>query len=190
MKKLMILSAVAAMAMGAQAVAIVEIRTGVPTAPEITNATIKNYDCFLFSDTALSKAMGETPDKSLDGVNAIAQYLSANFADNYATQLEKGYTMVRDSETGHLDFRNQNDQMLSRFGVVVYNPVDGTKEGVDNISYFRVFQFGGKSTINDANNTGYWSTGWTSTSAVPEPTSGLLLLLGVAGLALRRKQRC
>lgn len=28
--------------------------------------------------------------------------------------------------------------------------------------------------------------GW---SAVPEPTSGLLLLLGVAGLALRRKQR-
>lgn len=30
-------------------------------------------------------------------------------------------------------------------------------------------------------------SGWTST-AVPEPTSGLLLLLGMAGLALRRKQ--
>ena len=29
---------------------------------------------------------------------------------------------------------------------------------------------------------------WT-TAAVPEPTSGLLLLLGVAGLALRRKQK-
>ena len=28
---------------------------------------------------------------------------------------------------------------------------------------------------------------WASTSAVPEPTSGLLLLLGVAGLALRRR---
>lgn len=32
------------------------------------------------------------------------------------------------------------------------------------------------------------STPWASTSAVPEPTSGLLMLLGVAGLALRRRR--
>ena len=31
-------------------------------------------------------------------------------------------------------------------------------------------------------------TAWYSTAAVPEPTSGLLLLLGVAGLALKRKR--
>ncbi|MBR3923740.1 MAG: PEP-CTERM sorting domain-containing protein [Kiritimatiellae bacterium] len=30
--------------------------------------------------------------------------------------------------------------------------------------------------------------GWTEVSAAPEPTSGLLLLLGMAGLALRRKR--
>jgi hypothetical protein len=35
---------------------------------------------------------------------------------------------------------------------------------------------------------GYAGAGWYSAAAVPEPTSGLLLLLGVAGLALRRKQ--
>ena len=29
---------------------------------------------------------------------------------------------------------------------------------------------------------------WTSTAAVPEPTSGLLMLLGMAGLALRRRR--
>ena len=34
----------------------------------------------------------------------------------------------------------------------------------------------------------FLNSSWTSTSAVPEPTSGLLLLLGVAGLALRRRR--
>ena len=34
----------------------------------------------------------------------------------------------------------------------------------------------------------YTDAGWYSAAAVPEPTSGLLLLLGMAGLALRRKQ--
>ena len=34
----------------------------------------------------------------------------------------------------------------------------------------------------------YSAGGWYSTAAVPEPTSGLLMLLGVAGLALRRRR--
>lgn len=32
------------------------------------------------------------------------------------------------------------------------------------------------------------ASGWQSTTAVPEPTSGLLLLIGMAGLALRRRR--
>ena len=39
-----------------------------------------------------------------------------------------------------------------------------------------------------ATNFGATSTGWKEMSSVPEPTSGLLLLLGVAGLALRRRR--
>ena len=33
-----------------------------------------------------------------------------------------------------------------------------------------------------------WGEAWYAASSVPEPTSGLLLLLGVAGLALRRRR--
>ena len=32
------------------------------------------------------------------------------------------------------------------------------------------------------------ATGWYSTASVPEPTSGLLMLIGMAGLALRRRR--
>ena len=35
---------------------------------------------------------------------------------------------------------------------------------------------------------GYQGAGWYTTAAVPEPTSGLLMLLGMAGLALRRRR--
>ena len=35
---------------------------------------------------------------------------------------------------------------------------------------------------------GAGAEGWTQVASVPEPTSGLLLLLGVAGLALRRRR--
>ena len=44
--------------------------------------------------------------------------------------------------------------------------------------------------LNDATK-GYSAAGWynVASSPIPEPTSGLMLLLGVAGLALRRKQK-
>ena len=44
-----------------------------------------------------------------------------------------------------------------------------------------------KATFADTTTT-YAGAGWYQAAAVPEPTSGLLLLLGVSGLALKRKR--
>jgi len=46
----------------------------------------------------------------------------------------------------------------------------------------------GSATKNAFGDAAYSSAGWYSTASVPEPTSGFLLLLGVAGLALKRKR--
>ena len=189
MKKFTFVMAGLALALGAQATTIVEITQAAPGAPALTGETMASYDCFLIKGGTLSKAMGALPETSQTGVDAIVDYLNADFAANYGALLTGNYEMMRDAN--RKDFRNSSGSSFGEhFGILVYNPVDGKKTGVDDVSYYRVFNLDNKSTINDSvAKSGYWS-GWQAAAAVPEPTSGLLMLLGVAGLALRRKRRC
>ena len=87
---------------------------------------------------------------------------------------------------------NPHDDVFG-FGIITYDKDgDGT---VDYYSYANASVY--DLSLGGENNTGWagyhefdtdatWSAAATPT---PEPTSGLLLLLGVAGLALRRKQK-
>ena len=188
MKKIMLLTAVLALVPGARATTIAQMTQAAPGAPALTSEAMASYDCFIIKGGTLSKAMGALPETSQAGVDALATYLSVNFAENYGELLAGCYDMVRD--TNRMDFRNSSGSSFGeRFGVVVYNPVDGTKTGVGDIAAFRVFNLDNKSTVNDSlPNSGYWSD-WQNTATTPEPTSGLLVLLGVAGLALKRKWR-
>ena len=73
----------------------------------------------------------------------------------------------------------------------LYVSTVGTANGPATGSETITFTEGGVSTaLNDATK-GYSAAGWynVASSPIPEPTSGLMLLLGVAGLALRRKQK-
>ena len=99
-------------------------------------------------------------------------------------------------------------------GVALSSPFDYTGASTDWTAYFAVIQndklyisdtttaaylevgespilFGDQDAASNAtfaDNSAYAGAGWYAAGAVPEPTSGLLLLIGVAGLALRRKQ--
>lgn len=73
---------------------------------------------------------------------------------------------------------NDSKMYVSITGDALYDPVMGASDlGFASIS--------ASSKLDFQASDGYSAAGW---YAVPEPTSGLLMLLGMAGLALRRKR--
>jgi hypothetical protein len=113
---------------------------------------------------------GKTADYTGKNLNGTTKIGAVNIKDTNAAGSTDFYTILTATYTD----ANYGDMYMAA-AVEAQTPASGTKN-VANI-------FGGAATAT-VGGVRDWQA-----SAVPEPTSGLLLLLGVAGLALRRKQK-
>ena len=120
-------------------------------------------------------------------------YGTAMAAGNYTVGNISRNAMTVTDNTG---YTGTSDNPKTYYTAILYTYNDGTKDWYVANAAANTFQadidgsntkalsiFGG-----DGATGSFEITGWSSAAAIPEPTSGLLLLLGVAGLALRRRR--
>lgn len=146
---------------------------------------------------------------SIDAATYATLYVADNYASSaenvfkaYATKGDDGKTFTVNGDTSNgktgisTSYKNFNDSVTYSIGETAYaamilkwtDSATATDYYIANIGSYKfegdidgeMLTFGTKQF-----GTGEALTGWT---AVPEPTSGLLLLLGMAGLALKRKR--
>ena len=103
------------------------------------------------------------------------------------TAAESTSFTLKDAEAAYFALVSGDNIFISDSIPALYNEAGGA----DDYTFAYDPQWGSYDVVFDAKGGlqgEYEGQGWYTTSSVPEPTSGLLLLLGVAGLALRRRR--
>lgn len=159
-----------------------------------------------WGNSATSKIVGLDGSTAITAANATAWALTVTLMKADGTSTGAQYTAINSMNAGVLSGTNAawtytygtDAQSGDQFYIHAILKVDGQEyemdigkdspftitavdnRGADTFTW-AAGTYGGLAGTASAGNAGAWS-------AVPEPTSGLLLLLGVAGLALRRKR--
>ena len=182
MKKLMIALAAVAMTVVANAAAV-SWSSGTISLPSGSTAAKGDVTAYLFLVDATTYA---TYSSFTDGAKlsdaVYADYKSLTGYNATASSGKKG--------TANMDTGVDYSAGTTLYGVILYTTTQDSKDYyMGNVATGVVegsadIDVGGLSQAIFGTS---YATAW-STAAVPEPTSGLLMLLGMAGLALRRRR--
>ncbi|MBQ8124373.1 MAG: PEP-CTERM sorting domain-containing protein [Kiritimatiellae bacterium] len=193
MKKLMILTAVALSAIAVNAAAVT---WGTGTVYQPTDGTKKAGSKGAGYAFTITKAQYDTwfAMSVADGMKDVYDTFGGSTTSADFVMSNGAATPKNQFKIGEGTFTTEVGANSTQYLAFVFTYTDGEDQWyMANVSSFAM----GEMPVDDTKNNvatiwgGTASTGGTanmSWTAVPEPTSGLLLLLGVAGLALKRKR--
>ena len=179
MKKILIAALAVTVSAIANAAAINWSVTGVQ-APGTTTAT-SGYVAYLFDEATVASSSIATAVSGGTFDSLVASAIATGTSGSTGTIIKSGIGSYGASAS-------TADPEVHKFYTVLFDA--GTVAAASN------YILTGDTTVTFTSATGTKSAAfvnisssntWAPTSAVPEPTSGLLLLLGMAGLALKRK---
>ena len=177
MKKLILAAAVAMIGVMANA-AVANWSVDNVYAPGTTDYG-DGYLVYYFDTSALTVAAATSALSSGDMSFLSNGYAGADLTDDegYAEGASGSIYSAGDSVNGYLVIFNSDTAATATYAYVS----DVETATINNLGANAALSFGDITATQNASN-------WTATTAVPEPTSGLLMLLGMVGLALRRRR--
>ena len=185
MKKLMIALAAVAVGLAANAASFTWKATsgylwdGAETPAKITSGSA--YLLFASALTQSDLVTAFAADATAAASTVSSKAVSVGTIGENARIAETAFTSdVTSDQTAYFVVFNGDNMYVSITADAAYAAV-----GTESILFGSITS--SSKTFNDVAD-GFAGAGWYGAAAVPEPTSGLLMLLGMAGLALRRKR--
>lgn len=179
MKKILIAAFAVAFAACVHAAAFQWSSTGTIYEKGSDTVALSGFTAYLFD----SSAMGQSA--LLEGIRGGASITDYTSLSSFTGSTKVGTTgFTVDLEAGTM--LNTFFAIVTDDGIYISKIAGKAAQSVGTASIaFGNQASASKNVFGDAT---FSSPGWYSAAAAPEPTSGLMLLLGMAGLALRRKR--